>query len=232
MSGGPMMSATWSASPAAGRCMSGEPFVLDGRVGKVEERFPSHAGLQADALLIRFDECAPGQIGVLGTTVKSLEQSIAQGKVHFLESARSVNVQHGWTLDAESIRRAWRRGDYASQATGMFADPPNSSAPCELLKPIIDEAHPANASLTGVERAIRAGEGTRPAKPHPTALSLLGSGSWRSVQEACHYLWGEWRPEWGKRPSYSTVRRWVAASRTHALDRPSVRDLDERRAYK
>lgn len=55
VSGGPMMGATWSASPAAGRCMSGEPFVRDGRVGKVEERFPSQAGLQADALLIRFD---------------------------------------------------------------------------------------------------------------------------------------------------------------------------------
>ena len=227
-----MMSATWSASPAAGRCMSGEPFVLNGRVGKVEERFPSHAGLQADALLIRFDESAPGQIGLLGTTVKSLEQRIAQGRVHFLESARSVNVRHGWTFDAESIRRTWRRGDYANQGAGMSADPPKSSALCQHIKPDINGAHPANASLTGVGRAIRAGKGTRPAKPHPAALSLLGSGSWRSVREACHYLWAEWRPEWGKRPSYSTVRRWVAASRAHALDRPSVRDLDERRAYK
>lgn len=232
MSGGPMMSAAWSASPAAGRCMAGEPFVLNGRVAQVEERFASHAGLEADALLIRFDDREPGQIGMLGTTVKSLEQHIAQGRVHFLESARSVNVRHGWTFDAESIRKTWRRGDYASQGSGMSADPPKSSMPCQLIKPRIDEAHPADASLTGVERAIRAGEGTRPAKPHPAALLLLSLGSWRSVQEACHYLWAEWRPEWGKRPSYSTVHRWVAAGHTHALARPSVRGLDERRARK
>ncbi|MBX8844486.1 hypothetical protein HCH44_06130 [Sphingomonas melonis] len=227
-----MMSATWSASPAAGRCMAGEPFVLNGRVAQVEERFASHAGLEADALLIRFDDREPGQIGVLGTTVKSLEQHIAQGRIHFLESARSVNVRNGWTFDAEGIRGAWRRGDYAGQATGMSADPPKSSAQCRQIKPKIEEAHPADTSLTGVERAIRAGEGTRPAKPHPAALSLLSSGSWRSVQEACHYLWGEWRPEWGERPSYWTVRRWVVANRTSALARPDTRGLDERRAYK
>lgn len=212
--------------------MSGEPFVLDGRVGKVEERFPSRAGLQADALLIRFDERAPGQIGVLGTTVESLEQDIARGRVHFLESAAALNVRHGWRSDAESIRRKWRHADYANRGTGMSADPPKSSAPGQHIKLKIDGAHPANASLNAIRRASRSDERIRPAKRNLAALSLLGSGSWRSVREACHYLWAEWRPEWGKRPSYSTVRRWMAASPTPALARPSVRDLDERRVNK
>lgn len=124
MSGGPMMSATWSASPAAGRCMAGEPFVLNGRVSKVERRFLSNAGLRADALLIHFDESTTCQIGLLGTTVKSLEQHIAQGRAHFLETAAVLNLRHDWMGNVVSTPSKCRAGCYTKPRAAMFVNQP------------------------------------------------------------------------------------------------------------
>ncbi|MBB3349279.1 hypothetical protein FHY02_003766 [Sphingomonas sp. BK069] len=229
-----MMGATWSASPAAGRCMSGEPFVLDGRVAKVEERFPSPAGLQADALLIRFDKSAPGQIGLLGTTVESLEQRIARGRVHFLESASSVNVRHGWMGNVVSTTMKCCSGRYEPHAE-VFAHQPTSPRRLPTSRPVdcaVDGLQPADSRLTSMAQGIHTDRSTRPAEWRVEVLSLIVSRSSMSSREAFRHLRTRWRPEWGVPPSYSTVRRWVAASRPRVLARPSVRDLDERRAFK
>lgn len=230
-----MMSATWSASPAAGRCMSGEPFVLDGRVGKVEERFPSDAGLQADALLIRFDECAPGQIGVLGTTVKSLEQSIAQGKVHFLESAAALNVRHGWEGDVVCTTASCRSGRYSRPGAEALAPQTKPARRLSTSQPIgcpDSGSHPTKFRRKSIGLGIDTDRCARTAAPHAAALSIISSRAWTSVRQVHDHLSANWRSDWGARPSYRTVHRWVEASRIHALARPSVRDLDERRSYK
>ncbi len=223
----------WSASPAAGRCMSGEPFLLEGRIAKVEERHPSNDGLQADGLFIRFVEtCRPDQIGMLGTTVEAIERRIACGQVHFLEGAAAFNARYGWANSADGMDR---------KHPG-HRDKHSRKRRCAVRARLADHVGPDGGVSDDPRSTVSAGAKSNRCGPfdrrirttlgRAATFSIVSSRSWTSIRQVCDRLWADWRPEWGRPPSDRTVRRWVQASCTRMPAAPNVCGPDERRGRK
>jgi hypothetical protein len=204
----------WSASPAAGRCMSGSPFVLDGRIAHVEERYASEAGLHSDVLCIRFEgHCGAGEPGILATTVKSLEDRIADGRVRFLESATAFNAEQGWLAGHDCFNPNFgsRRRRFAELAERVDQMGQFDRIGDDFAIRAVPQATTVQPSAYETHRSDR-----RTAPGPASFLAILTSKPWRSITEVRDQLWKDWQPEWGTRPSDSTVRRWVRKSTAHA----------------
>lgn len=236
MSGAAINGAARMASPAAGLCMSGTPFLLKGRVARVEERYASLAGLQLDVLQIRFAGLrAPDEIGVLGTTVRLLEQHIKAGQVEFLHDPTEFSASLGRRLDGGDVMPNFRSRYTTASNTTRRARPLVGSTSA-----IADDHGSGGATRyahlssvrTSFTRPVRR-DRQPPVTPGRAAfLAIFTCKPSRSIRKAHADLCIGWQPEWGRRPSYSTVRRWVRESCVFKFDSSKIVRLGSSQVHK